>query len=43
MGFFKKLFGISTEEETSNYNKNEREDQVPQNLTEKVTKKPTPK
>lgn len=43
MGFFKKLFGISTEEETSNYNKNEREDQVPQNLTEKVTKNPTPK
>lgn len=42
MGFFKKLFGISAEEETSNYNKNEHEYNAPQNKVETKSEKPTP-
>lgn len=43
MGFFKKLFGISTEEETSNYNKSEHEDNTPQVKVETKSEKTTSK
>lgn len=43
MEFFKKLFGFSTEEETSNYNKNEHEDNTPQVKVETKSEKPTSK
>lgn len=43
MGFFKKLFGISTEEETSKYNKSEHEDNTPQVKVETKSEKTTSK